>query len=356
MLEQIRQIQRDYLAKIHARDSLEALDILFLELFGKSGVITVLPKDFPKSDPEQLRQIGPAFNQAKQTLEIAIEEQRNKVKETSYAKLVDEDFDITKRQPLPEKQGQMHIGSEFEADIINLFKQLKFEQYAAPHIDSDLLNFEMLNIPPEHPARDLWDTFYIAKDNLPAETGTLLLRTHTSNSQIRIMKDYQAPFRAMDFGRCFRYENLDARHEHTFDQFELIYVDKDLSMANLQYLSEYFLKHAFGVDTKVRLRPKYYPFVEPGAGVDALCPFCKGDGCKVCGGVGWLEIAGAGMMHPTVLKNGGVDPEVYSGIAWGTGLGRMLMIKNGLTDLRILNSGDLKLLSEFQEGKDAGTV
>lgn len=152
----------------------------------------------------------------------------------------------------------------------------------------------------------------------------------------------------MVLGRCYRHENIDARHEHTFDQFEIVYVDKNLSMANLQYLSEYFLKTVLGSDTKVRLRPKYYPFVEPGVGIDGLCIFCKGKGCKVCGGIGWLEVGGAGMIHPTVLKNGGIDPNIYTGIAWGPGLERILMLKYSINDLRLFRSGDLKFLEQFK--------
>lgn len=347
MLDRIKQIEQEYSTKITAANSLDELDTLFLDLFGKNGQITALPKDFANSDPEELKQIGPAFNQAKNSLTEAIAIKRSQIKEAIYEKLQAEEFNLDQEVEMKPRQGKLHVGTKFENQIVGLFKQLKFEQFDAPHVDSDYFNFEVLNIPDEHPARDLWDTFYVSTSNLPSADGTLLLRTHTSNSQNRIMTKFKAPIRAMDFGRCFRYENLDARHEHTFDQFELVYIDKDLSMANLQYLSEYFLKSVFGVDTKVRLRPKYYPFVEPGAGVDALCPFCKGEGCKVCGEVGWLEIAGAGMMHPTVLKNGGIDPEEYTGIAWGIGLGRMLMISDGLTDLRILNSGNLRELNRL---------
>ena len=175
------------------------------------------------------------------------------------------------------------------------------------------------------------------------------MRTHTSNAQVRIMEKYAPPIRMMVFDRCFRYENLDARHEHTFDQFELVFVNEGLSMANLQYLSEYFLKTFLGEETSVRLRPKYYPFVEPGVGIDGTCLFCAGKGCKVCSGIGWLELGGAGMIHPTVLKNGGIDSDRFSGIAWGPGLERILMLKFGINDLRLFRSGDLKFLIEIGE-------
>ena len=184
---------------------------------------------------------------------------------------------------------------------MELFRSIGFQQFESPEIDDEYNNFEALNIPEGHPARDMWDTLYIEGKGERKE-GNLLLRTHTTNFQNRAMKKFKPPIRLVNIGRCFRYENLDARHEHTFDQFDLIYIDKEVSMANLQYLSEYLLKQVFGPEIKVRMRPKYYPFVEPGAGVDGLCLFCKGKGCKVCGGIGWLELAGAGMVHPFVLK------------------------------------------------------
>jgi phenylalanyl-tRNA synthetase alpha chain len=161
------------------------------------------------------------------------------------------------------------------------------------------------------------------------------------------MENENLPIRMMVLDRCFRYENLDARHEHTFDQFELVYIDKGLSMANLQYLSEYFLKSVLGKDIKVRMRPKYYPFVEPGVGIDGECMFCNGQGCKICGGVGWLELGGAGMIHPNVLRNGGIDPDVYSGIAWGPGLERILLLKYGIEDVRLFRNADLRFLDKF---------
>ena len=161
------------------------------------------------------------------------------------------------------------------------------------------------------------------------------------------MKLHQPPIRMMVIGRCFRYENLDARHEHTFNQFEIVFVDKGVNMANLQYLSEYFLKAVFGTEIKARLRTKYYPQVEPGAGIDGLCIFCKGKGCKVCGGVGWLELGGAGMIHPVALKNGGIDANEYSGLAWGISPERMVMLIEGIDDIRLFRSGDLKFLEKF---------
>ncbi len=350
MQDKLNSIQSNYLEKINQAKSLKELDNLFLALFGKSGELALLPKDFASLQKEELKKVGPLFNQVKQKLEQAIEERRQAVKEQSYQKLPDEPLDLQPTE-IKKRQGHLHPITEFEQEIIELFQKLGFSQFAAPHIDTDEYNFELLNIPKGHPARDLWDTLYIETNSKNPSSrvspGELLLRTHTSNAQVRAMRQLGTPLRVMILDRCFRYENLDARHEHTFEQFELIYIDKGVNMANLQYLSEYFFKAILGKDIKARLRPKYFPFVEPGAGVDGLCIFCKGKGCKVCSGVGWLELAGAGMIHPQVLRNGGIDPNVYTGIAWGFGPERMAMLRHGIEDIRLFKSGDLRFLGGF---------
>lgn len=356
MEEKISLIQKNYLEKIQTARSLNELDETFLALFGKNGELDKLPKKFSKLSETDRRKVGPLFNLVKQDLEKAIQTKRAEVREESYKKLATEELDLdsgvsrTRRYGIPKmtkRQGHLHPITKLEEEIVKLFKNLGFRQYDAPHIDTEEYNFELLNIPQNHPARDLWDTLYIDTSNLKASPGSLLLRTHTSNAQVRLMKEFKPPIKMMIIDRCFRYENLDARHEHTLDQFEIVYIDKGVSMANLQYLSEYFFQGILGKDIKARLRPKYYPFVEPGAGVDGLCIFCKGKGCKVCGGMGWLELAGAGMIHPKVLQNGGIDPDIYSGIAWGVGPERMAMLKYGVEDIRLFKSGDLKFLEKF---------
>src|SRR3989344_3496859 len=240
MEKKLNKIREDYLQEISQAKNLKELDEIFLLLFGKNGVITLAPKEFPKLGKEELKKIGPLFNSAKQNLEEAIEKRRNEVREEKYTRLVEEKVDL---EPTEIKlgKGHLHPTTQFIQETVNVFKKLGFQQYDAPEIDSDYYNFEVLNIPQNHPARDLWDTLYI--------NSKQLLRTHTSNAQIRIMKEFKPPIRMMVLGRCFRHENIDARHEHTFDQFEIVYVDKNLSMANLQYLSEYFLKSVLGEDT-----------------------------------------------------------------------------------------------------------
>src|SRR3989344_636845 len=346
MQEKISEIKVKFLKEIEDAGSLKKIDEIFLELFGKNGVITELPKHFKGVSKEELKEVGPLFNKTKQELEEKIRVKRQEVKEESYKEIEKESFDINAKVELPKRSGHLHPLTQFEQQIVELFRSIGFQQFESPEIDDEYNNFEALNIPEGHPARDMWDTLYIEGKGERKE-GNLLLRTHTTNFQNRAMKKFKPPIRLVNIGRCFRYENLDARHEHTFDQFDLIYIDKEVSMANLQYLSEYLLKQVFGPEIKVRMRPKYYPFVEPGAGVDGLCLFCKGKGCKVCGGIGWLELAGAGMVHPFVLKMAGLDPYKYSGLAWGFGPARMAMLQNQIEDIRLLMSGDLKFLQKF---------
>jgi phenylalanyl-tRNA synthetase alpha chain len=348
MDEKINSIKDRYTEQILSAQDLKELDRIYIELFGKSGQITLLPRDFPTLPKEQLKIIGPLFNQTKIALEQAIDLKRIEIREQSYQALTQEEFDIDQVTEIKKRQGQLHPITEFEKKIADLFEKIGFQQFDGPQIDTDINNFEKLNIPPEHPARDMWDTLYLDQSNM-ASDSKLLLRTHTSNTQIHVMRQFKPPFRMMTIGRCFRYENLDARHEHTFDQFEIIYVDKGLSMANLQYLSEYLLQQMFGTDITVRLSPGYYPFTEPSAHIFGLCVFCKGAGCKICGGTGELELAGAGMIHPKVLQGMGIDSEVYSGIAWGVGPGRMAMLKYDVNDVRLFNSGDLTFLKGIHE-------
>lgn len=342
-LNQIEEI----ISLIESAQTLEEVDNLYLKLMGKTGYITSATRSLSTLPKDKVKEVAPKLTELRQRTEEIVDRRRSEIKEESYKVLETERLEISDQDKIKKRKGHLHPVTQFETEIADLFSKLGFQQFDAPHIDTDENNFEKLNIPDNHPARDLWDTLYIDSSDLKSSPGKLLLRTHTSNSQVHIMKNFKPPIRMMSIGRCFRYENLDARHEHTFEQFELIYIDKGLNMGNLQYLSEYFLKNVFGVDIKVRLKPKYYPFVEPGAGVDGQCIFCFGEGCKVCGGTGWLELAGAGMIHPSVLKQGGIDPNIYSGIAWGFGPERMVMLKYGIEDIRLFKSGNLKFLERY---------
>ncbi len=348
MEEKISKIQNEYLTSITKANSLKELDEIFLKLFGKKGEVDHLSKDFPTLSAKERHLIGPLFNSTKKNLETVIQKRREEVREASYKKLESEKFAFPlDKWEAKKRTGHLHLATQFKEEIIKLFEKLGFSQFDAPHIELDKYNFEYLNIPKDHPSRDLWDTLYIDTSKLAVAPGQMLLRTHTSNFWPRLMEKGKTPIRAMSFDRCFRYEATDARHSHTFNQFEIAVVGQNITMANLKYLSDYLLKGILGKEAKSRLRPKYYPFVEPGVGIDCLCVFCHGKGCKICSGTGWFEIAGAGMIHPNVFKFTGLDTNRYTGLAWGFGPDRMLMLKHGIEDIRFFLEGDLKFLEKY---------
>lgn len=346
MQDKISQIKKEYSEKISSAKSLKELDDIFLAIFGKNGVITTIPKEFSRIPREELKIITPLFITTKNELEQTIEKRREEVREENYKKLEDEKLTFTP-QGCKRRQGHLHLATQFKKEITDLFGKLGFSEFDAPHVEWDKYCFEYLNIPKDHPSRDLWDTLYIDTSKLKIDPGQMLLRTHTSNFWPRLMEKTQGSIRAMSFDRCFRYEAVDAKHAHTLNQFEIAIVGENISMANLKYLSDYFVKATLGKEAKSRFRPKYYPFVEPGVGIDSLCVFCHGKGCKICAGTGWFEIAGAGMIHPNIFKHTGLDPKKYSGLAWGFGPDRMLMLKHKFDDIRLILEGDLKFLQKF---------
>lgn len=333
------EVEKKALREIPEATSVSQLEKLRLHYLGRNGVVNQFLAEIPKLPREEDRKKAGAYlNEAKGKIEGALARQDAQLKKKELRQWKKEPFDIT----APGKKvrlGTVHPLTQLRELVRDTFTQLGFEEVYAPHLETDDYNFGLLNIPPDHPARDLWDTLYL-------EDGRAL-RTHTSNLQVREMRKGKPPIRVMSFDRCFRYENVDSHHSHTFSQFDLLYVDKGVSMTHLRFLSDFFLKRVFGEKTRTRFRPKYYPFVEPGVGIDALCPFCEGKGCKVCGREGWFEIAGAGIVHPQVLRNGRIDPKEYSGLAWGFGPDRMLMIKLGIDDIRYLREGDLRFLKQF---------
>jgi len=332
------EVREKSLAEIKQAKTTDELDKLRIKYLGRKGILAQLFAEIPElPNVDGRKKAGQILNTVKNAIEGALRAREQTIKNREQEKLESVYFDPTtpgKRVPA----GTLHPLTQFRTFVRETFEHLGFEEVYAPHIENDDFNFSLLNIPPDHPSRDLWDTLKLDEKTI--------LRTHTSNIQVREMRSRKPPIRVMSFDRCFRHEAIDPRHTHTFTQFDLLYVDKGVSMANLRWLSEYFLKTVLGKETKVRFRPKFYPFVEPGVGVDALCPFCSGRGCKICG-KGWLELAGAGMVHPTVLENSGVDPATYSGLAWGFGPDRMLMIKLGIEDIRHFYEGDLRFLKQF---------
>ena len=311
-----------------------------VKLLGKKGEVTKLFEDFRNVLPEQKRELGQKLNVLKTKAAEKIEELRQLVEENFSDEAPK--FDYTKPGDRFEL-GTRHPISITREEIISIFNKFGYAVAEGPEIEDDWHVFGALNFPPEHPARDMQDTFFISAGDNP-----ILLRTHTSSVQVRTMERMPLPIRVLCPGRVFRNEAISARAHCIFHQVEGLYIDKDVSFADLKQAILLFAKEMFGEETKIRMRPSYFPFTEPSAEVDVSCNICKGKGCNICKGTGWLEIMGCGMVDPNVLKASGIDPEVYSGFAFGMGVERIAMLKWQVKDLRHYFENDIRFLREFE--------
>jgi phenylalanyl-tRNA synthetase alpha chain len=291
-------------------------------------------KEFP---PEQRGAAGKGLNLLKKELTARLDERRRELESQAAAADTQQAgaFDPTLPPPFVPR-GSVHPVTYVQWEVEDVFERLGFSVVSGPEMESDYYNFEALNIPAMHPARDMQDTFWL--------TNGMLLRTHTSPCQIRAMERFGPPLRVIAPGRCFRYETIDASHENTFFQLEGLMIDHHISIANLIAIMKLLLREIFQRDVKIRLRPGYFPFVEPGFELDMSCMICGGSGCATCKQTGWIEILPCGMVHPNVLRFGGIDPHEYTGFAFGLGLTRLAMMKFGVGDIRVLNSGDLRAI------------
>lgn len=346
MTTDINQIRSAALSAIKSTDSAEALKDVERDYLGKKGQVTGLLKGVKDLSIEEKKSFGKAVNDLKTELAALISARGKAIeREAIDAQLANDWIDLSapgKRR----KRGNIHPLSQTQEEVERIFQQMGFTIIDGPEIESEFYNFEGLNIPAYHPARDMQDTFFI--DKAPDEKeGSLVLRTHTSPNQVRTMLKYGAPLRIIVPGRAFRNEALDASHEHTFDQLEGLMIDKEISIAHLKGTMQEFLARIFRKDMKVRFRPGYFPFVEPGLELDMSCVFCDGRGCKTCKQTGWIEFMGCGMVHPNVLRAGGVDPNEYQGWAFGAGLTRLTMMRYGINDIRYLTNGDLRINKQF---------
>lgn len=343
MQAKLEQLKEEALKAIRSVKDKIQLEELENKLLGrKSGELTNLLKGLKDLSDEMKKTVGPLANDVKTAIENVLATKREEIMTREWqSSLKNEDLDIT--QPaLPRRQaGHYNPDTLVQRDLEEFFTSMGFLVLDGPELESDYYNFTALNIPETHPARDMQDTFYIKG------RADWLMRTHTSPMQVRAMQKYGAPLRMIVPGKCFRNEATDARHEHTLYQMEGVVIDKDINFAHLKGILELVAKHLYGPETRVRLRPKFYPFVEPGVNGEVTCFLCKGLGCKVCKGSGWLEIFGAGLIHPNVLREGGIDPEKYQGLAFGFGLMRLTMLKYGIDDIRLFASGDLRFLKQF---------
>lgn len=341
--QEIAKIKKEFPGELARVESAEAIEALRVKYLGrKAGLVTNLMGEFGGLSVEERKKWGPVSNDLKRFVENAFTEKERVLESQSLEKdLACEQADVTSPPLPPEPIGHRHPASLVQEALEDLFASMGFLVLDGPELESDYYNFEAVNIPEDHPARDMQDTFYIK--GYPH----WLMRTHTSSVQVRAMKQYGAPLRVIVPGRVFRNESTDARHEHTFSQLEGVVIDRNITIAHLKGVIETVARHLYGEKTEVRLRPKFYPFVEPGVNGEVSCFLCAGKGCRVCKGTGWLEVFGAGMVHPNVLRAGNIDPKKYQGFAFGFGLTRLVMLKYGIEDARLLQGGDMRFLSQF---------
>lgn len=340
MLEaQLEELRRATLARFASAFSQEDLEDARVDALGRKGTLALISKEFGKLPAEQRASLGKLLNSVKQDLESEYEAKKRKFEqELLAARLEREWLDVTLPAP-GVRPGSLHPITQIQAEIEDLFTSLGFAVLDGPEVETEEYNFDALNIPPTHPARDMQDTFWLNDGHL--------LRTHTSPVQVRGMRTLGPPLRMIAPGRVFRNEEVDASHEHTFYQLEGMMVDRHVSVANLIYFMKTMLSGIFHRDVVVRLRPGYFPFVEPGFELDIQCLICGGSGCPVCKQSGWVELMPCGLVHPNVLRAGDIDPDEWSGFAFGLGLTRMAMMRYGIDDIRQLQGGDLRFLSQF---------
>ena len=336
MLDELKSEFSNKLDSVSTLDELEALRVEFL---GRKGKLTEMLKKIPTLPKEERREFGQACNKLKEEFEEALKEKESLLKEKALQeRLKRERIDIT----LPGRRreiGALHPITKTLSEIVRVFTNMGFSVEEGPEVETDFYNFEALNIPKGHPAREMQDTFYISDE--------IVLRTHTSPVQVRVMEKSSPPIQIIAPGKVYR-KDADLTHTPMFHQVEGLVVDQKVTFSDLKGVLELFLKGIFGQSTKVRFRPSYFPFTEPSAEVDIGCAICGGKGCKVCKGTGWLEILGCGMVDPAVFKAVGINPEVYQGFAFGMGVERIAMLKYGINDLRLFFENDIRFLRQFR--------
>lgn len=333
-------LKQQFQEDLHQVKTLSDIENIKVKYLGRKGPVQDLMKTLKDLTPEERPAFGQKVNDLKQEFEaICNEHQERLLNAEEGTRLQEETLDIT----LPGRRrhaGSKHLLTAVLDEIIDILIGMGFTVQYGPDIDTDYFNFEALNFADDHPARDMQDTFYIEPK--------VLLRTHTTNIQARVMQSHQPPIRIISPGRAYRNENITARSHVFFHQIDPLYIDKGVTFADLLSTLDEFLSKVFNQKVECRFRPSYFPFVEPGLEVDVKCINCGGKGCQLCKYSGWLEILGAGMVHPEVLKNGGIDPEVYSGFAWGMGLERLVMLKyEGINDIRMFTENDMRFLRQY---------
>ena len=339
MKEKLEQIKAQALAQIEASDALDKLNEVRVNVLGKKGELTAVLKSMKDVSPEERPKVGQMVNETREEIEKVLDAAKARMeKAVREAKLKAEVIDVT----LPAKKaliGHRHPNTIALEEVERIFIGMGYDVVEGPEIEKDYYNFEALNIPADHPAKDEQDTFYI--------TGEFLLRTQTSGTQVHEMEKGKLPIRMLAPGRVFRADEVDATHSPSFHQIEGLVIDKNITFSDLKGTLAEFARELFGEDTKVKLRPHHFPFTEPSAEMDVSCFKCGGSGCRFCKGSGWIEILGCGMVHPHVLEMSGIDPEEYTGFAFGVGLERIALLKYEIDDMRLLYENDIRFLKQF---------
>ncbi len=339
LLERLEREFSDSAANVTGIDKLEEIRVRFL---GKKSEINAVMKGLKDMEPEARKEIGARASAFRSKIEQFVKDKETELTDKAIADEIAAagGFDVT----LPgrfDRKGSLHPITIVARELTEIFTSMGFNVVDGPELESEYYNFEALNVPADHPARDMQDTYW-------CDNGQLL-RTQTSACQIRAMEKFGAPLKIVAPGRCFRNESIDASHENTFFQFEGMVVDRNVSISNLIYCMQQLLSKFFQRDVEVRLRPGFFPFVEPGFELDLKCMICGGKGCPTCKQSGWIELLPCGMVHPNVLRAGGIDPEEYTGFAFGGGLTRLAMMRYGIRDIRVLNSGDIRVMEQFNK-------
>ncbi len=340
MKDKLNAIVDDALAQVQDSDKLEELNNIRVKFLGKKGQLTSILKSMKDISKEDRPVVGQMVNEARTSIEGKIEEKSAELERQKRSdQMAKETIDVTLPGKKP-KIGHRHPNTIALEEVEEIFIGMGYEVVEGPEIEYDYYNFEALNIPAHHPAKDEQDTFYINSD--------ILLRTQTSPVQVRVMEQGELPIRMIAPGRVFRSDQVDATHSPVFNQIEGMIVDKNITFADLKGTLEEFAKRLFGEDTKTKFRPHHFPFTEPSAEVDVTCFKCGGDGCRFCQNTGWIEILGCGTIHPKVLRMSGIDPDVYSGFAFGVGLERIALLKYEIDDMRLLYENDIRFLEQFK--------
>ena len=332
-------IETSALERIRSAASLDELEAVRVAVLGRKGTLAQISKEMGRLAPEERARLGKLLNAVKQAVDSALSARRAEFEQAALAARLDAEWlDLTLPAP-GVRPGSLHPVTQVQRELEDLFTSMGFAVLSGPEVEKEYYNFDALNIPADHPARDAQDTFWLE--------GGYLLRTHTSPVQVRGMERLGPPLRMIAPGRVFRNEEVDPSHEHTFYQLEGMMVDREVSIAHMLFFMKTLLREIFRREVTVRLRPGYFPFVEPGFELDIHCLICDGKGCPVCKQNGWVELLPCGLVHPNVLRSGGIDPEQWNGFAFGLGLTRLAMMRYGIDDIRLLQSGDLRFLNQF---------